>query len=328
MKCTNRKLSLLITVVIVVSTLFTGCADKKFTKEYDITNTNYAYNITNSSENLTAKPFAADICVVSNNVMSDNVNATLSESAALFNVDSHEVLYANNATEKLYPASLTKILTALIALEKGNLDDVITVSKNAEIKEAGAQLCGFKSGDQITLEQAVHGLLMYSGNDAAVAIAEYISGSVEEFATLMNEKAASLGATNSHFVNPHGLSDEQHYTTAYDLYLIFKEVIKYDKFVEIINTDSWTTTYTLSNGSTKDITFKTTNLFLKGDATAPDGVTVIGGKTGTTMAAGSCLILLSQNASSEPYISVILKAENRSILYTQMTDILGEINKK
>lgn len=304
-----------------------GCADKKFTKEYDISNSNYAYNITNSSETLTAKPFAADICVVSDNVLPDDVDASLSASSALFDVDAHNVKYANNATQKLYPASLTKVLTALIALEKGNLDDVITVSKNSEIKESGAQLCGFKEGDQITLDQALHGLLMYSGNDAAVAIAEYISGSVEEFATLMNEKATSLGATNSHFVNPHGLSDKEHYTTAYDLYLIFKEAIKYDKFVEIINTDKWTTTYTLRNGSTKDITFKTTNSYLKGDETAPEGVTVIGGKTGTTAAAGSCLILYSQNASGQPFISVVLKAENHNILYNQMTDILGEVNK-
>lgn len=306
--------------------LLAGCQDKNFTNEYDINSSDYAYNIINSSENLTVKPFASNICVVADNVSSDQVNSSLSEAAALFDVDSLEVLYANNATEKLYPASLTKVLTALIALEKGNLDDVITVSANSEIKESGAQLCGFKAGDQITLEQALHGLLMYSGNDAAVAIAEYISGSVEEFANLMNEKAKSLGATNSHFVNPHGLSDEDHYTTAYDLYLIFKEAIKYDKFLEIINTDSWTTTYTLSDGSSKDITFKTTNLYLKGDENAPDGITVIGGKTGTTNAAGSCLILLSQNESSKPYISVILKAENRSILYTQMTELLGEIN--
>lgn len=314
-------------MIIVVSTLFTGCTNKEFTKEYDITNTDYAYNIINSSENLTAKPFATDICVVSNNVMSDTVNSALSEAAALFDVNSHEVLYANNATEKLYPASLTKVLTALIALEKGNLDDVITCTKNVEIQEAGAQLCGFKEGDQITLEQALHGMLMYSGNDAAVAIAEYISGSVEDFATLMNEKAASIGATNSHFVNPNGLSDEDHYTTVYDLYLIFKEAIKNDKFLEIINLDSWPTTYTLADGSTKDITFKTTNLFLKGTVSAPEGVTVIGGKTGTTAAAGSCLILVSQDEAGDPFISVILKAENRSVLYTQMTDILGEINK-
>lgn len=326
MRCTNKVITSVITI-LTAAVLFTGCADKEFSNEYDITNSDYSYNITNTSENMTLTTFAADLCVVGDNVLSDDVDASLSEAAALFDVNSNEVLYANNATQKLYPASLTKVLTALIALEKGNLDDVITVSKNAEIKESGAQLCGFKEGDQITLEQALHGLLMYSGNDAGVIIAEYISGSVEEFANLMNETAKSLGATNSNFVNPHGLSDENHYTTAYDLYLIFNAAMKYDKFVEIINTDSWTTTYTLSDGSSKEITFKTTNLYLKGDENSPEGITVIGGKTGTTSAAGSCLLLLSQDEAGEHYISVVLKAQNRSILYTQMTDILGEINK-
>lgn len=326
MKCTNKVITSLITI-LTVAVLFTGCADKKFTNEYDIANSDYAYNITNVSENLTLKPFAAELCVVSDNVLSDDVDDSLSEAAALFGVNSRQVLYANNVNEKLYPASITKVLTALIALEKGKLDDVITVSKDAEIKESGAQLCGFKEGDKITLEQALHGLLMYSGNDAGVAIAEYISGSVEEFSDLMNETAKKLGATNSNFVNPHGLSDENHYTTAYDLYLIFNATMKYDKFVEIINTDTWTTSYTLSNGSSKEITFKTTNLYLKGDEKSPEGVTVIGGKTGTTNAAGSCLVLLSENESGSPYISIVLKAGSRSILYTQMTDILGEINK-
>lgn len=326
MKCTNKVITSLITI-LTVAVLFTGCADKKFTNEYDIANSDYAYNITNVSENLTLKPFAAELCVVSDNVLSDDVDDSLSEAAALFGVNSRQVLYANNVNEKLYPASITKVLTALIALEKGKLDDVITVSKDAEIKESGAQLCGFKEGDKITLEQALHGLLMYSGNDAGVAIAEYISGSVEEFSDLMNETAKKLGATNSNFVNPHGLSDENHYTTAYDLYLIFNAAMKYDKFVEIINTDTWTTSYTLSNGSSKEITFKTTNLYLKGDEKSPEGVTVIGGKTGTTNAAGSCLVLLSENESGSPYISIVLKAGSRSILYTQMTDILGEINK-
>lgn len=326
MKCINKLIASIL-IILATSIIFTGCADKNFTNQYDISNNDYAFNITNTSENATLEPFAADICIASDNKLSDDVDASLSDAAALFNIDSHEVLYANNANEKLYPASLTKILTAVIALEKGNLNDVITVSKNCEIKESGAQLCGFKEGDKITLEQALHGMLMYSGNDAAVAIAEYISGSVEEFANLMNEKAASLGATNSHFVNPNGLHDDNHYTTVYDLYLFLKEAIKYDEFLEIVSKDSWTTTYTLSDGSSKDITFKTTNLYLKGDKDAPDGVTVIGGKTGTTQAAGSCLAILSQNESGKPYISIILKAKNRSVLYTQMSELLGEINK-
>lgn len=311
----------------VLAMTLSGCGEKEIIKKYDIYDSTFSYTAPNSVANKSLSPFAADICVASENILSEDVDENVLSAAALFDINKCETIYSDSANEKLYPASLTKVMTALLALEKGNLDDIITVSSNCEITESGAQLCGFKEGDKITMDQALHGLLMYSGNDAAVAIAEHISGSVEAFAKLMNEKAKSLGATNTNFVNPHGLSDENHYTTAYDLYLIFNEAVKNPKFVELINTQTYTTDYTLSDGSSKEITFNTTNLYLKGDETAPEGVTVIGGKTGTTAAAGSCLILYTKDSQENPYISVVLKAENRSILYTQMTNILSEINK-
>ena len=189
-----------------------------------------------------------------------------------------------------------------------NPEDMITVSAvSAGITESGAQLCGLKTGDNLTLDQALHALLINSANDAGMAIAEHVGGSVENFAEMMNKEAAELGATNCHFVNPHGLHDENHYVTAYDLYLIFNEAMKYEKFSEIIMMDSYSTTYTDRNGNPKTFDFKTTNLFLQGEYTPPEQITVIGGKTGTTNAAGSCLILLSKDSSGNPYISVVLQ---------------------
>ena len=111
-------------------------------------------------------------------------------------------------------------MTAVVALKYGNPDDVITATSNVNITESGAVLCGLKEGDRLTLNQALHALLMKSANDAAVAIAEHIGGSVEQFAEMMNEEARAIGATNSHFVNPHGLTADDHYVTAYDMYLI------------------------------------------------------------------------------------------------------------
>ncbi len=158
-----------------------------------------------------------------------------------------------------------------------------------------------------------------------MAIAEHVGGSVENFAEMMNKEAAELGATNCHFVNPHGLHDENHYVTAYDLYLIFNEAMKYEKFSEIIMMDSYSTTYTDRNGNPKTFDFKTTNLFLQGEYTPPEQITVIGGKTGTTNAAGSCLILLSKDSSGNPYISVILHSSERAVLYEEMKGLLSEI---
>ena len=122
-----------------------------------------------------------------------------------------------------------------------------------------------------------------------------------------------------------GLDNENHYTTAYDLYLICNEAVKYDKFIEIVHTASYNSVYHDKNGNEKTIDLSTTNAYLKGEAVAPDNITVIGGKTGTTNAAGSCLILYSKDQSGNPYISVILQSSDRTTLYQEMTGLLGEI---
>jgi D-alanyl-D-alanine carboxypeptidase len=179
----------------------------------------------------------------------------------------------------------------------------------------------------MTLDQALHVLLMYSANDVAMLIAENIGGTVDNFVEMMNDEAARLGATNTHFTNPHGLTDEEHYTTAYDLYLIFNEAIKYDTFSEIIHMATYQTTYYDQSGKAKELSFKNTNGYINGNVAAPENVTVIGGKTGTTAAAGHCLILLSRDVSGSPFISVILHSDTGDGLYSGMSDLLGEINK-
>ncbi len=177
----------------------------------------------------------------------------------------------------------------------------------------------------MTLNQALYALLLQSGNDVAMMIAENVGGSVEHFVELMNQEAQELGATNTHFMNPHGLTQEEHYTTAYDLYLIFNEALKYEKFNEVIQAGSYETTYSDAAGAVKTLNVQSSNLFLRGNYKAPDNITVIGGKTGTTNAARSCLMLLCRDAGGSPYISVILKAETRDLVYEKMIDLLDEI---
>ena len=183
-----------------------------------------------------------------------------------------------------------------------------------------------KAGDQLTLNQALHALLIHSANDAAAAIAVHIGGSIEGFAEMMNKEALAIGATNSHFVNPHGLTADNHYVTAYDLYLIFNEALKQDLINEIIHMTSYETVYMDKDGNSKSMSLKTTNQYLNGNFKAPEQVTIIGGKTGTTNAAGNCLILLSKDTSGNPYISVILRSKEKQILYTEMTELLNVIN--
>ena len=315
-------MSLCILSVLVVL-LLSGCGSKKIPLSYE---ENTIQNEQNQTENM-AKSFASDLCVCTGNIDNSSGLALEKESAAgLFDINNKEVIYAKDIHERLYPASLTKIMTALVALKYGNTEDMITVTKNVEIKESGAQLCGLKPGDQLTLNQALHALLIDSANDAGVAIAEHVGGSIEGFAEMMNQEAVAIGATNSHFVNPHGLPDNDHYVTAYDMYLIMNEAMKYELFNEIIHMSDYSTVYFDQNGAEKDMSFSTTNLFLKGDYKSPEKITVIGGKTGTTNAAGNCLILITKDTAGNPYISVILRASERTKLYDEMIELLNEIN--
>ena len=327
MRCTSRKRVPVLAVLCAAVISMTGCGSLAFDMPYSVDSQISSFNVVAGQDKATAEAFAADLCVVTDDLTDDAVDMSQATSAVLFDVNKKEVLYAKNAHERLYPASLTKVMTALVALRNGSLEQVLTASNVVNITESGAQLCGLKSGDTMTLDQALHILLMYSANDVAMMIAENIGGSVDHFVEMMNEEALRLGATNTNFVNPHGLSDDSHYTTAYDLYLIFNEAIKYEAFNEIIHMNGYQTVYYNAAGETKNLSFETTNLFLRGNYEAPANVTVIGGKTGTTNAAGHCLILLSKDVNGAPYISVILRSQARDVLYAEMADLLDEINK-
>lgn len=247
--------------------------------------------------------------------------------AAIFDVDNSKVLYANNIFEQLYPASTTKILTALLAIENGNLTDVVTVPAEtaADAFAADESTCGLQEGDQLTLEDLLYGMLLESGNDNAATIAYYIAGSTSEFAEMMNKRASELYATNSHFVNSNGLHDESHYTTVYDLYLIFNECIKHQEFLDIINTESYTVNITNSDGSTRTDEWIPSNWYQSGLVDTPENMTIVGGKTGTTDEAGSCLILLVKDESDHSYITMIMGASSKSILYNDMTTLIEAI---
>lgn len=149
----------------------------------------------------------------------------------LVDEETGQVLYGKEYDTKLHPASTTKILTTIIALEKGNLEDIVTISKNVPLVE-GTKIY-LREGEKIELEKLLHAAMVHSANDAALAIAEHIAGSAERFAQMMNEKAKEIGAKNSNFVNPHGLTDDNHLTTAYDLALIGRYAMQNPKFREL-----------------------------------------------------------------------------------------------
>lgn len=235
---------------------------------------------------------------------------TESSSTILMEAKTGKVLLDKNANIKHYPASITKILTAIITIENTNLTDIVTIGEDVPYSiTANSSAIYLLSGEKLTVEQLLYALLVESANDSAVALAEYISGSVKEFAILMNKKAASIGVTNSNFVTPNGLHDDNHYVTAYDMALIMREALKYPLLREMMTTVNY-----VIPATEKQITryLWTKNKMLKLPLNKYYYDKVIATKTGYTTEASYTLVSAAKENNME-LITVVLDGNSSSI---------------
>lgn len=258
-------------------------------------------------------------------IFADEVDLDLGgEGIILVDYDSSRILYERNSTEKLYPASTTKIMTAILAIELGNMDDMVVVDEEV-VKLTEGSYIALDYDEEMRFEDLLNGLMIASANDAALAIAKHVSGSIEEFAGLMNAKAKELGAMNTHFVNPNGLHDDEHYTTPYDLFLMARYAMENETFREFASKAQYTIPPT---NKKEERILHTTNKFLYGNAQMElDGKLVPiryegmkGVKTGTTPEAGSCLVSYAERENKK-MISIILKTD-QSKIYADTTKLM------
>ena len=226
-----------------------------------------------------------------------------SKYAVVLDRSSKAILFSKNENQRVPMASTTKIMTAIVLIENLGVNNDLTLNTQIEVcKEAGTiggSRLGLKTGDRITVNDLLYGLMLCSGNDAAIQIAVSVGGSIEGFANLMNKKAQELGLSNTHFVTPHGLDKPEHYTTAYELALIADYALNIEKIAEVVRTKTYTVAI---NGNSKTIT--NTNELLG----YLDGVN--GVKTGFTNGAGRCLVT-SVNRDGFNIIAVILGADTK-----------------
>ncbi len=245
------------------------------------------------------------IVLINNYVFADELrlNAT---SAILVEVSTGRIIYERNSTEKKYPASITKIMTAILVLENCKLEDMVTVSESALSNiPSGYVTCDLIAGEEISVENLLYALMVKSANDAAYVLAEHVGGTVDAFSDMMNIKARELGCTGTHFVNPNGIHEERHYTTAYDMYLIANYAMKNETFRKLVTTKSYTLPAT-NLYSKADRSFNTTNALID-DNSSLFYKYAIGIKTGYTSQAGECLVAESSRDGLD-FIAVVLDA--------------------
>ncbi|MDO4477727.1 MAG: serine hydrolase [Lachnospiraceae bacterium] len=274
----------------------------------------------------TAPGFTENLCVGPDNQAYGDVHIESGACGALFSLTDKKVLFAQNMYDTIYPASITKLMTLVVALKYGNMDDMVTIAPQDINLEEGSQSIGFAVGDTVRLKELINAMVVYSGNDAAMAVARHVGGAVSDFVNLMNEEALKIGAVGTHFVNPTGLHDYNHYTCVYDIYLMLNAASAYPEFFNMSQNPYYVLTYTNTAGEEIQKRLDSTDYYLTGYRTVPKNVSVLGGKTGTTSIAGSCLALVTQNAYGELFIDVIVREQNKKMLYDDMDSLLISTN--
>lgn len=242
------------------------------------------------------------------------------ESAIVMEASTGLVLYEKNSTESKYPASITKIMTTLLALENSSLNETVTFSRDAIFGvELASSRIGIDVGEQLSMEEALYAIMLASANEVSYGVAEHVSGSLEGFVSMMNERANELGCVNTHFANPHGLHDQDHYTCAYDMALIAREAIKNTMFQQI--TSSRTFVIPPTNIQSEARPLANHHKFIKRDLHY-DGV--IGGKTGYTSAAKYTLVTYAKRQDME-LICVVMASDSTTTEYTDTSSLLDYV---
>lgn len=261
-----------------------------------------------SSDTAAQTPASQDITYMENYSL-EAPNTEKAGAALLVDMKTGRMLYAKNPDERMYPASTTKMMTGILALESGKMGETATATYEA-LKSITLEdsYMGILIGEQLSMTDLLYGMLVYSANDAANVIAVQIAGSMEAFVDMMNAKAAEIGMTNTHFMNPCGVHDDNHYTTAYDLAVLARYCMQNEQFREVVKTPSYHIAPT--NKYAVDRYLYSTNLFL---STARSSHYLYkqctGIKTGTTSAAGHCLVASAEYNGME-LLSVVLKCND------------------
>ena len=228
------------------------------------------------------------------------------EAAILIDAESGEILYAKNATKKMYPASTTKLMTALLTLENASLQDIVKFSSKAVTIPSNSSYIGMRRGEQMVLRECMYGLLLPSANEVANALAEHVSGDMSTFVVRMNERMFQLGGVNTQFANPSGLHTDGHFTCAYDLALVMQECVKNTNFVEISSQLSYV--HHSDELLPKDIPMMNTNLMIRPSSEYYSEY-VVCGKTGHTDESGHNLVTYAEKDGTR-LVVVIMGCEN------------------
>lgn len=283
----------------------------------------YSFSQTESAQDVSA-PITADLADITDETMPFGTDI-YSEYGVLVDLENNCAVAERNADQKMYPASLTKIMTLIVAVENiENLDATFTMTNEiiAPLSELHASVAGFSEGEVCTLRDLLYGMILPSGADASLALATYVAGSESAFVDMMNQKCAELGLENTHFVNTSGLHDDSHYSTALDFAVILKYAMDNETCRNVLSQFQYTTQITPQH---PEGILLTSDLFARMYGDEADGFTIIGGKTGFTDQAGHCLATFAKNnETGKEYLLILCKASGSKWYPVYDTELVYE----
>lgn len=322
-----------IALLLIISTIFimVGCGSKKsdlyafYSSVDNVVNVDIGEYVNSQQVPLLTEN---NVVYVTDDMLQADPNLNI-KAAILVDITNNKLIHGQDIYKHIYPASITKLMTAYLLFKYGNMDEMYTIKEdNCGITEEGAQLVEFKKGDVVTVGDLAYCLLVYSGNDAAVAISEYIAGSEAAFVEKMNEEAHKIGLSDTHFTNPHGLHDKEHYTSAYDMYILFNKCMEFEHFRRVTQVLDYEVSIRQADGEYRIFSLSSTNQFKLGRYEVPEGLTILGGKTGNTVAAGPCLIQYFSDMDGNEYIAALFGAKTAGDLYNQMQYYMCKVSDK
>ncbi len=292
---------------------YAGISDISFEPNYELYSTDMSYD-------------GIEYTIVHSDYNTNDTRFNDCYYALLIDHTDGEIYVSKNAHQRMYPASMTKLVTAMVVCDKLNSgeiseDDVVTVENYYDLTYEDVLPCELKPGSKITVKDLIYGLLIESNNYYALILADYVAGSQSAFCALMNQKMLDIGATNTHFVNPHGLDDPEHYSTAFDMYLITLEADTYEYIRNIDTYETYAYTYTNADNYPVDDDIMASNLFYNDYVDLPANFTIRTWKTGTTSGAGNCLTMCLTKDGHEYYL-VASHGESKPELYDMIIEML------
>lgn len=272
-----------------------------------------------------AQGLSHSLCVGESETSLDGVETKEGERAGLFDMHGREIPFASGLYERISPGTVTQLMTALVAFEKLNPDDAVTIAQEDMVYEQSQKPCGLSVDNQITVRQLLNAVLVSSAQDACLALARSAGGTAEDFVGLMNQKAQELGMTNTNFVNTTGVSDENQYTTVYDIYLLFNELLNYPDLTNAMGLSEFVLNYSKADGTVKQQWLNCDNPYAAGRITIPRGVTVLGGKFFSSDTERYTALLV-QNNYGDAYAAIVFQSESETEMNNRIRQMLEKIN--